>query len=473
MEINFIITCFDKEEYWPHLKEILDSFSKIKPNYVLVYNGENENFICDARLKNEVNAGRGNRAHEHACLYAENDWFLTKQGYDLLKDNGVTKWIKLSVDSWMLDEQIIIDLFQEMLQTKSVYGGNVWYSPINYSTDIFFLETSEINLFEEMSKNSEEFFGFLYRNEIPTGFENFMSYHVIPHNHLIFLDREELDESSTRWRVEKLGWTMSHQINENHDFRKKYKPIGYKSKTLLREGNGIPYSRKFYLEDTGLINRHKLVLGLGHPRTGTGHTARIMKSWGLRVSHEGMDLHGIVAWQLAPDAAPPLIAMNRERKLFRNMYVYDAIVYNVRDPFYSLPSIAFSEIYSLEWRSFWGNFKLQPNILTMAIESLLSWDNMIINKNPNITYRIEDQDDYLYRELEKLFPDVVKWTDLEVNKAHNSRPHDGWDKLSGFISDVPHHLLEKLNDYAEKYGYQKVFNTQTYELENTRSVSLS
>jgi hypothetical protein len=98
---------------------------------------------------------------------------------------------------------------------------------------------------------------------------------------------------------------------------------------------------------------------------------------------------------------------------------------------------------------------------------------MIINKNPNITYRIEDQDDYLYRELEKLFPDVVKWTDLEVNKAHNSRPHDGWDKLSGFISDVPHHLLEKLNDYAEKYGYQKVFNTQTYELENTRSVSLS
>jgi hypothetical protein len=109
----------------------------------------------------------------------------------------------------------------------------------------------------------------------------------------------------------------------------------------------------------------------------------------------------------------------------------------------------------------------------MAIESLLSWDNMIINKNPNITYRIEDQDDYLYRELEKLFPDVVKWTDLEVNKVHNSRPHDGWDKLSGFISDVPHHLLEKLNDYAEKYGYQKVFNTQTYELENTRSVSLS
>ena len=70
MEINFIITCFDKEEYWSHLKEILDSFSKIKPNYVLVYNGENENFICDARLKNEVNAGRGNRAHEHACLYA-------------------------------------------------------------------------------------------------------------------------------------------------------------------------------------------------------------------------------------------------------------------------------------------------------------------------------------------------------------------------------------------------------------------
>jgi len=473
MEINFIVTCFDKEEYWPYLKEILDSYSQIKANYVIVYNGENDNFVCDARLKNEVNAGRGNRAHEHACLYAENDWLLTKKGYDLLKNNGVNKWIKLSVDSWMLDEQIILDLFQEMKDTNSVYGGNIWYSPINYSTDIFFLETSETNLFEEMSKNDEEFFGFLYRNQIPTGFENFMRYHVMPHNHLIFLDREELDSVSTRWKVHSLGWTMSHQIQENLKFKKTYHSNGYKPKTLLVEGTNIPYSRKFYLEDTGLIDRHKLILGLGHPRTGTGHTARIIKTWGLRVSHEGMDLHGIVAWQFVPDSPPPLIAINREPKLFRDMYVYDVIVYNVRDPYFSLPSIAYSELYSLKWRSLWGNFEIKSNILTMAIESLLSWDEMIINKNPNIIYRIEDQDEYLYSELKKLFPDIVQWNDLEINKVHNSRPHDGWDKLQTYIQDVPTHLLKKLNDYAEKYGYQKVFNTQTYELENSRSLSFS
>ena len=96
-----------------------------------------------------------------------------------------------------------------------------------------------------------------------------------------------------------------------------------------------------------------------------------------------------------------------------------------------------------------------------------------MKNNPNIIYRIEDQDEYLHDELKKLYPDIIRWTDLETNKIHNARPHDSWEKLSKYISDVPHHLLEKLNDYAEKYGYQKVFNTQTYELENTRSVSLS
>jgi hypothetical protein len=227
------------------------------------------------------------------------------------------------------------------------------------------------------------------------------------------------------------------------------------------------------MSDVNNFEKRKLVLGLGHARTGTGHTARIMKSWGMRVSHEGMDLHGIVAWQFATDAPPPLVAFNREPHLYRDMYEYETIVYNVRDPFFSLPSIAYSEIYSLRWRSFWGKFELQSNILTMAIESLLSWDKMIIEKNPNIIYRIEDQDEYLHDELKKLYPDIIRWTDLETNKIHNARPHDSWEKLSKYISDVPHHLLEKLNDYALKHGYQKVFNTQTYELENTRSVSLS
>jgi len=91
------------------------------------------------------------------------------------------------------------------------------------------------------------------------------------------------------------------------------------------------------LHDINTFEKRKLVLGLGHARTGTSHSAKIMKSWGMRVSHEGMDLHGIVAWQLAPDAPPPLIAFNREPKLFRDQYEYETIVYNVRDPFFSLP----------------------------------------------------------------------------------------------------------------------------------------
>lgn len=221
------------------------------------------------------------------------------------------------------------------------------------------------------------------------------------------------------------------------------------------------------------IKEKKLILGLGHARTGTGHTSRILKSWGARVGHEYMDIHGIVAFQFVTEAPPPMIAINKYPTIHREIWEFETIIYNLRNPFHSLPSIVFSENYSLEWRSKWGNFQIQENILTTGIESLLAWDKMIMNKKPNIIYRVEDQEKYLFDKIREIYPELVRWSENEIGVIHNSRKHHGWDELQKYIPTVPKTLLEELNDYSQRNGYQKIFNTEKYELENSTSLSFS
>lgn len=220
------------------------------------------------------------------------------------------------------------------------------------------------------------------------------------------------------------------------------------------------------------MKEKKLILGLGHPRTGTGYTSKIMKSWGLRVGHEYMDKHGIVAWQFATEAHPPIIAMNKFPTLCKYDWEFDTIVYNVRNPYNSLLSIV-AETYTLNWRGKWGNFEITENVLLNAIKSLLSWDNMIMSKNPTIIYRIEDEGRLLYDKLHEQYPDILRWNDVEIGVIHNSRKHEGWDELQKYIPSVPETILEELNDYSQRNGYQKIFNTEKYELENSTSLSFS
>ena len=43
-KINFIITCYNREQYWEYLEKILKSYKIIDANYFLVYNGIDPNF---------------------------------------------------------------------------------------------------------------------------------------------------------------------------------------------------------------------------------------------------------------------------------------------------------------------------------------------------------------------------------------------------------------------------------------------
>ena len=96
---------------------------------------------------------------------------------------------------------------------------------------------------------------------------------------------------------------------------------------------GILQSYVKYMEKSLMAEKKQKIkiLGLGHPRTGTGFTSSILNSWGLEVGHEKLERDGVVAWQLAVENGPwPYMAD------FPNVES-EILIYNVRDPRTSIP----------------------------------------------------------------------------------------------------------------------------------------
>jgi hypothetical protein len=205
MEINFVITCYDKEEYWPYLENILKSYKKIKANYVLVYTGNKVDFNPTIRIPN-----RGHSRGDYDCMVA---------GYNHLKaQNSCTRWIKIGVDSWLLDEDVLINKFTQMELNKCGYAGVWWDSHHDdISTDIFLVDTRYGNAFEEIANQDVP-------DHLTPRFEVFMAQNLARANikALILTERDPC-WSKFRWKCPELGWTMSHNLQENLDFLNSYK----------------------------------------------------------------------------------------------------------------------------------------------------------------------------------------------------------------------------------------------------------
>ena len=217
---------------------------------------------------------------------------------------------------------------------------------------------------------------------------------------------------------------------------------------------GILQSYVKYMEKSLMAEKKQKIkiLGLGHPRTGTGFTSSILNSWGLEVGHEKLERDGVVAWQLAVENGPwPYMAD------FPNVES-EILIYNVRDPRTSIPSIAFTEntnSMSLNYRLKNGVLE-SPNRVEQAIHSILQWDRLITLRNPDFTFRIEDQSQDLFAFLQgKGFE--IQW--VESNQKVNARDHGRTiDKdLQTEFEKVRPSLRARINDYCVRYGYDILF----------------
>lgn len=212
--------------------------------------------------------------------------------------------------------------------------------------------------------------------------------------------------------------------------------------------------------ETVLLKKNKIkknILGLGHPRTGTGYTHRIMQTWGLKMGHEYMADDGIVAWQLVHENGPwPFIDTVKEG----GVYDFKHIIYNVRNPKDSIPSIVYTENKSKEsvnFRKQHLRINLAGNPVEAAIRSIVRFDQIITKrKKPDFIFRIEDGAEDLYKFLEEAGY-KVQWNETEIGKKYNKRSHAGWDSLSDHVKSVDQEHKNLINAYCRKYGYDLIF----------------
>ncbi len=195
MEINFIITAHDKECYLPYLRKVLMCYQKIKPSYVVIYSGSNKEFPCTLR-----------RPH---MPHSDGDLDLTLTGFNHLRTmNDGFRFIKMGIDTLLLDEGAVIEIFLAMERAGACYAGNAWHGndSESLSTDIIFLDTrfgNPLNPPHGLEKDGADFEKWMWQS--------------MRHRGLKCLNIAARDPVHPNNRMEcaKLKWTMHHQLENN------------------------------------------------------------------------------------------------------------------------------------------------------------------------------------------------------------------------------------------------------------------
>lgn len=205
------------------------------------------------------------------------------------------------------------------------------------------------------------------------------------------------------------------------------------------------------IKERNAQKKTKKILVVGHPRTGTGYTAKLLQSWGLDVQHEKMGEDGTSDWSLA----------SGDKSLWQDVnfkdYEWDTIIYCVRDPKESIASVACTENVnesSFSYRLKYGNFK-RLGILMDATSSILAWDNLIQKNNPSIVFNIESDGKDLFNFLEKNGL-KLSWSDAQLGKKHNQREHVSLEELL-IENRILSSLKRRINDFCKKHGYNATF----------------
>jgi hypothetical protein len=194
----------------------------------------------------------------------------------------------------------------------------------------------------------------------------------------------------------------------------------------------------------------KLILGLGHPRTGTVYITKLLQSWGLDVGHGIMGEHGTVDWSLITDDKS--LSQDIDLKGFD----WQHIIYCVRNPKDSIPSIIELANDSLEFRSKFAGLKSNESPIVQAIKSICHWDLIIQKIDPNIIFRVEDESLDLFNYLKSENVNLT-WNEEFLNQKINTKEHKSLDQLLGIYGKPSGRYRVMINAYCERYGYDSLF----------------
>jgi hypothetical protein len=205
---------------------------------------------------------------------------------------------------------------------------------------------------------------------------------------------------------------------------------------------------------------------VGHPRCGSVYLALVLSRLGLQIGHERPSAHGICSWiHAVEDLNPPFDAMWLPPSAFRGTMGY------VRDPAAALPSIILEDTgaASFAFRRFHIarvlgiDIAMRHDPLERAVESYLSWMEIIERQKPLLTLRVERLIDDVAANA-----DIFERLGLPVDFAaladaatiprnlNPSREKFNNDKPvieAGRYVALPTALYDGLGRFCERYGY--------------------
>jgi hypothetical protein len=196
------------------------------------------------------------------------------------------------------------------------------------------------------------------------------------------------------------------------------------------------------------------ILGVGHPRTGTGYSSKLLNTFGFDIGHEKLKSDGIVAWPLSipTNLFKHGIPWVTPKKDYENVY-FETIIYNTRNPINSIPSIVFTETQSIKDRQTIVDFSFTENEVEKAIISIVTFDKIINERFPKLfQFRVEDGHDKLHKFLSSKY---------EISNNY-TLPSSNYNSRKNRIGTVNYDIVrpkfrEMINQYCDKYGYEKIY----------------
>jgi|GEM_PF-3249428 len=211
------------------------------------------------------------------------------------------------------------------------------------------------------------------------------------------------------------------------------------------------------------------LLIVGHPRCGTGYAAALCQQLKLDVGHEKLGKDGISSWMFAVEAdenpyALDSVARTRKALAWKHMILpvrdlADAAGSVMREELHAPPSYRFRREHLIRLKKIdLEDYELP---LERALMSVILWTKVILDQNPSICFRIEDQHgeflEFLAATgLSKVSPRDVALDTSPVNSdkayrgVHYPKPEvksSDWERIS-----IP--VKAEIAWYCSRFGYR-------------------
>ncbi|MEP3347403.1 MAG: hypothetical protein ABJN34_07690 [Litoreibacter sp.] len=150
-----------------------------------------------------------------------------------------------------------------------------------------------------------------------------------------------------------------------------------------------------------MIEKSRKIIGLGHPRCGTGFTSYLLSAAGLKIGHERRHADGNVSWLSVSERSVTPWGNGHHRPLKDTDYVFCA----VRSMVAAIPSVMAENRVegSLKFRrdilmNYYGiditNGKDVPqNEISVALAGMTLWYELCLTKKPEFIFRIDRPED--------------------------------------------------------------------------------